>query len=156
MHKRQDKTPAEPHSPPTRNPQRDPMGALRLPSLALLLSPSKTIALKSPSFHHLRRSVRGISASISGDGCRRRFTARSLAREEAQPAAAASSPSPSPVADRNAALDQERAVTPRSVDFSAWYLDVIASAELADYGPVRGTMVIRPYGYAIWEAIQVF
>lgn len=35
-----------------------------------------------------------------------------------------------------------------------WYLDVIAAAELADYGPVRGTMVIRPYGYAIWEAIQ--
>lgn len=50
---------------------------------------------------------------------------------------------------------QDRAVTPRSQDFNAWYLDVIDSAELADYGPVRGTMVIRPYGYAIWEAIQV-
>ena len=50
---------------------------------------------------------------------------------------------------------QDRAVTPRSKDFNAWYLDVIDSAELADYGPVRGTMVIRPYGYAIWEAIQV-
>lgn len=49
----------------------------------------------------------------------------------------------------------EGKVTPRSVDFSAWYLDVIASAELADYGPVRGTMVIRPYGYAIWEYVQV-
>ena len=46
-------------------------------------------------------------------------------------------------------------MTPRSVDFNAWYTDVIAAAELADYGPVRGTMVIRPYGYAIWEAIQV-
>lgn len=46
-------------------------------------------------------------------------------------------------------------MTPRSQDFNAWYLDVIDSAELADYGPVRGTMVIRPYGYAIWEAIQV-
>lgn len=46
-------------------------------------------------------------------------------------------------------------ITPRSQDFNAWYLDVISSAELADYGPVRGTMVIRPYGYAIWEAIQV-
>ncbi|KAJ7296399.1 hypothetical protein O6H91_Y126200 [Diphasiastrum complanatum] len=45
-------------------------------------------------------------------------------------------------------------VTPRSQDFSKWYLDVIAWAELADYGPVRGTMVIRPYGYAIWEFIQ--
>ncbi|XP_050223161.1 proline--tRNA ligase, chloroplastic/mitochondrial [Mercurialis annua] len=53
-------------------------------------------------------------------------------------------------------INQERAVTPRSEDFSAWYLDVIANAELADYGPVRGTMVIRPYGYAIWEAIQEY
>ena len=49
----------------------------------------------------------------------------------------------------------EGPITPRSQDFNAWYLDVIANAELADYGPVRGTMVIRPYGYAIWEAIQV-
>ncbi|XP_074286674.1 proline--tRNA ligase, chloroplastic/mitochondrial [Silene latifolia] len=48
----------------------------------------------------------------------------------------------------------EQAVTPRSLDFNAWYLDVISRAQLADYGPVRGTMVIRPYGYAIWEAIQ--
>ena len=36
-----------------------------------------------------------------------------------------------------------------------WYLDVVRDAELADYGPVRGTMVIRPYGYALWEGIQV-
>ena len=32
-----------------------------------------------------------------------------------------------------------------------WYLDVVRDAEMADYGPVRGTMVIRPYGYALWE-----
>ncbi len=42
----------------------------------------------------------------------------------------------------------EEGVTPRSEDFSKWYLDVLRTAELADYGPVRGTMVIRPYGYA--------
>ena len=51
--------------------------------------------------------------------------------------------------------DKDRVITPRSQDFNAWYLDIISNAELADYGPVRGTMVIRPYGYAIWEAIQV-
>ncbi|GBG71027.1 hypothetical protein CBR_g8325 [Chara braunii] len=45
-------------------------------------------------------------------------------------------------------------ICPRDEDFSRWYLDVIREAELADYGPVRGTMVIRPYGYAIWEGIQ--
>jgi prolyl-tRNA synthetase len=45
-------------------------------------------------------------------------------------------------------------LTPRAVDFPRWYQDVIARAELADNGPVRGTMVIRPYGYAIWERIQ--
>ncbi|CAN6564887.1 unnamed protein product [Malus baccata var. baccata] len=48
---------------------------------------------------------------------------------------------------------QDRGVTPRSEDFNAWYLDVIEQAELDGYVPVRGTMVIRPYGYAIWEAI---
>jgi prolyl-tRNA synthetase len=42
-------------------------------------------------------------------------------------------------------------LTPQGVDFPRWYQDVIAKAELAENGPVRGTMVIRPYGYAIWE-----
>ncbi|MEE8128813.1 MAG: aminoacyl--tRNA ligase-related protein, partial [Vicinamibacterales bacterium] len=45
-------------------------------------------------------------------------------------------------------------ITPRSEDFSRWYTDVIRRAELADYSPVRGSMVIRPYGYAIWELMQ--
>ena len=45
-------------------------------------------------------------------------------------------------------------ITPRSQDFSRWYLDVVRVAELADYSPVKGSMVIRPYGYAIWEFIQ--
>lgn len=48
----------------------------------------------------------------------------------------------------------EEAVTPRSQDYSAWYIEVIQRAKLVDYGPVKGTMVIRPYGYAIWEHIQ--
>jgi prolyl-tRNA synthetase len=45
-------------------------------------------------------------------------------------------------------------VTPRSEDFPRWYQDVLNKAELADNGPVRGTMVIRPWGYAIWERMQ--
>src|SRR5450432_3123410 len=45
-------------------------------------------------------------------------------------------------------------ITPRSQDFSKWYLDVVRRAELADYSPVKGFMVIRPYGYAIWELMQ--
>jgi prolyl-tRNA synthetase len=45
-------------------------------------------------------------------------------------------------------------ITPRSQDFSRWYLDLVRRAELADYSPVKGCMVIRPYGYAIWELIQ--
>jgi prolyl-tRNA synthetase len=48
----------------------------------------------------------------------------------------------------------EKALTPRAEDFSAWYNDVIMKAELADYSPVRGCMVIRPNGYAIWEQMQ--
>ena len=45
-------------------------------------------------------------------------------------------------------------ITPRSEDFPQWYTDVILQSELVDYAPVRGCMVIRPYGYAIWERIQ--
>jgi prolyl-tRNA synthetase len=48
----------------------------------------------------------------------------------------------------------ERGVTPQSQDFSAWYNEVVFRAELVDRGPVRGTMVIRPYGYRIWELLQ--
>ncbi len=47
-----------------------------------------------------------------------------------------------------------RNITPRSENYSQWYLDVIKAAELADYAPVRGCMVIRPTGYSIWENIQ--
>ena len=36
-------------------------------------------------------------------------------------------------------------------NFAKWYTDVVLKTELVDYGPVKGTMVIRPYGYAIWE-----
>jgi prolyl-tRNA synthetase len=45
-------------------------------------------------------------------------------------------------------------LTPQHVDFPRWYQDVIAKAELAESGPVRGTMVIRPWAYGIWERIQ--
>ena len=47
-----------------------------------------------------------------------------------------------------------KALTPRATDFSAWYNELIMRAELADYSPVRGCMVIRPNGYAIWEQMQ--
>ncbi|MFI6279460.1 proline--tRNA ligase [Streptomyces sp. NPDC050988] len=45
-------------------------------------------------------------------------------------------------------------LTPRADDFPRWYQDLISKAELADNGPVRGTMVIRPYGYGLWERMQ--
>jgi prolyl-tRNA synthetase len=45
-------------------------------------------------------------------------------------------------------------VTPQSEDFSAWYNELVIKAELVDRGPARGTMVIRPYGYRIWELLQ--
>ena len=47
-----------------------------------------------------------------------------------------------------------RVLTPRAEDFPRWYQDLIAKAKLADNGPVRGTMVIRPNGYGIWERMQ--
>lgn len=50
--------------------------------------------------------------------------------------------------------DFVKEITSREEDASQWYVDVIRKAELADYAPVRGCMVIRPYGYTIWENMQ--
>ena len=47
-------------------------------------------------------------------------------------------------------------ITPMSDDFNQWYTDIIQQAQLADYSPVKGTMVIRPYGYSLWEGVQSY
>ncbi|PON97002.1 Proline-tRNA ligase, class IIa, archaeal-type [Trema orientale] len=107
---------------------------LRLPSLTSLFSPS--ISGRYPAILRRRHQLRPRPFAA-------RFSAQSTASE-----------TENRVDNTQKSRGQDRAVTPRSKDFNAWYLDVIESAELADYGPVRGTMVIRPYGYAIWEAIQ--
>ncbi|KAK8957311.1 hypothetical protein KSP39_PZI000483 [Platanthera zijinensis] len=119
------------------------MGFLCLPSLHRFFSPHPLLC---SSFYHpseARFSLPKLHASL---------TAREKAAEADEPP-----PPRSPAAvDRKPLPLHESAVIPRSLDFNAWYLDVVAKAELADYGPVRGTMVIRPYGYAIWEAIQEY
>jgi prolyl-tRNA synthetase len=51
-------------------------------------------------------------------------------------------------------MADNKGLTPRGEDFNAWYNDVVLQAELADYSPVRGSMVIRPWGYGIWENMQ--
>ena len=51
-------------------------------------------------------------------------------------------------------MADDKKLTPRAQDFSAWYNEVVLRAELADYAPVRGCMVIRPDGYGIWERMQ--
>ncbi|MDZ4258169.1 MAG: proline--tRNA ligase [Gemmatimonadales bacterium] len=51
-------------------------------------------------------------------------------------------------------MAESKAITTRAADFSAWYNELIQRAELADHSPVRGCMVIRPNGYAIWEQMQ--
>jgi len=51
-------------------------------------------------------------------------------------------------------MAEDRALTTRGEDFSAWYNEAVQRAELADYSPVRGSMVIRPWGYGIWENMQ--
>jgi prolyl-tRNA synthetase len=58
------------------------------------------------------------------------------------------------MAERRPQKPDEKKVTPRSQDFAAWYNDVILRAELADYSPVRGCIVFRPDGFAIWEALR--
>ncbi|MEO6331003.1 MAG: proline--tRNA ligase [Gemmatimonadaceae bacterium] len=51
-------------------------------------------------------------------------------------------------------MADDKKLTPRAEDFSAWYNELVLKAELADYAPVRGCMVIRPNGYGIWERMQ--
>ena len=51
-------------------------------------------------------------------------------------------------------MAEDRKLTTRQADFSAWYNELVLRAELADYSPVRGCMVIRPNGYGIWERMQ--
>jgi prolyl-tRNA synthetase len=51
-------------------------------------------------------------------------------------------------------MSDDKELTPRAEDFSAWYNEVVHRAELADHSPVRGSMVIRPWGYGIWENMQ--
>ena len=45
-------------------------------------------------------------------------------------------------------------IVPRSEDYAKWYTQVIRQSEMADYAPVRGCMVVRPYGYALWENVK--
>ncbi|MFA5126825.1 MAG: proline--tRNA ligase [Patescibacteria group bacterium] len=56
---------------------------------------------------------------------------------------------------KKAKKGSELSITKRTDDYSQWYLDVVAAADLAENSPVRGCMVIKPYGYALWENIQI-
>ena len=52
------------------------------------------------------------------------------------------------------AKPKSKLITPRAEDYARWYTDVVTQAKLADYSPVKGCMVIRPHGYALWENMQ--
>ncbi|XP_055816997.1 proline--tRNA ligase, chloroplastic/mitochondrial [Solanum dulcamara] len=119
------------------------MAALRLPALTSILtssSSSSSVRLPPAIFPLKHRLWLPLRRPFSAQSTVEKVVAPELGDGKAK------------VVDK----DKDRVITPRSQDFNAWYLDVIANAELADYGPVRGTMVIRPYGYAIWEAIQEY
>lgn len=51
-------------------------------------------------------------------------------------------------------MADEQALVSRADDFNEWYNSLVLRAEMADYGPVRGTMIVRPYGWALWENVQ--
>lgn len=56
--------------------------------------------------------------------------------------------------DKQAVKKHDQAITSREEDFSQWYLDIVDKADLAEHSAVKGCMVIKPYGYALWENIQ--
>ncbi|XP_042484363.1 proline--tRNA ligase, chloroplastic/mitochondrial-like [Macadamia integrifolia] len=121
------------------------MGALRLHSLYLFFSSSTRAAsalIRSSPLHrysHGRLTFKAKPFTSASRDLSTQVTAEAEAPENVE---------------KHPKSGQEGFITPRSQDFNAWYGDIIANAELADYGRVRGTMDIRPYGYAIWEAIQ--
>src|SRR5574343_1461845 len=49
---------------------------------------------------------------------------------------------------------EEKSITSRAEDYNQWYLDIIEVADLAEHSPVKGCMIIKPYGYALWEKTQ--
>lgn len=51
-------------------------------------------------------------------------------------------------------MSEIKDITSRDIDFASWYTDVVKKAELVDYSNVKGSMIICPYGYAIWENIK--
>lgn len=138
--------------------------------------PSHTCQLSAGSNRHaMLRSLRSsrafrlTSANPNGIGCQNSSWARRHLHVNAQAATAnVGGADTQPLSKRQQKkLQQQKQgggggkpaasqITPRTEDFGRWYLDVIREAELSDYGPVRGTMVIRPYGYAIWEGIQTY
>ena len=58
------------------------------------------------------------------------------------------------IRDRQERVANEQALVARTDDFNDWYNSLVLRAEMADYGPVRGTMIVRPYGWALWENVQ--
>ncbi|MGQ0418200.1 proline--tRNA ligase, partial [Bacillus sp. HC-TM] len=52
------------------------------------------------------------------------------------------------------AKEQVQAITKMEEDFAQWYTDIVKKAELVDYSSVKGFMILRPYGYALWENMQ--
>ncbi len=50
--------------------------------------------------------------------------------------------------------EEKKLLPPKTGDLADWYTTVIKLADLADYGPAKGTMIIKPYGYGIWERVQ--
>lgn len=59
-----------------------------------------------------------------------------------------------PPAKKAASKEEGSPITPRSVDYSQWYNDVIMAAEMVDQSPVKGCMVIRPWGMAVWDEFR--
>ncbi|KAI0566087.1 proline--tRNA ligase [Gracilaria domingensis] len=84
--------------------------------------------------------------SLNRSICRRcRVPIRSVVQNAAKPAKGSK---------QKAAPVQSSSITPRDEDYSQWYLDVISAADLAESAPVKGCLVIKPHGYAIWELLR--
>src|SRR6476659_1498159 len=121
----------------------------------------KTSSSISPAMYRRAPSSNFVrSSSISGSSGRARSSRTSMAIPEKSTRVSTQIP-----ADKSGLSNQGSllpsgsmakapVLTPQADDFPRWYQDVLNKAELAENGPVRGTMVIRPYGYGLWERMQ--
>lgn len=129
-------------------------GAKRLnirPTMSMLYKVGVRLRATPYLFSGSKAGNGGISHTLTGNPVRKSFSSIAVVHAQSQRSSGGQKKNEQKGKKKDSSSG---GITSREEDFSRWYLDVVREAQLVDYGPVRGTMVIRPAGYALWESIQ--